>query len=166
MRLIPLSVVGCALLVSLPAQAQDGRVEAKASPEPTPQTPPRSLRLSPELFAFVDPLGKSAGAGGGLTLGLGSLELGARVLLGDSVGVGAEAGLLLGHGWLRPRIGLRGTAVPGLSAYGGGAVAGLRMSLLPRLTLLADVGAEYLSAPEGYRAFTLTGSVGVGFNLL
>ncbi len=166
MRLIPLSVVGCALLVSLSAQAQEGRVEAQPPPAPAARTPPRSLRLSPELFGFVDPLGKSAGAGGGLTLGLGSLELGARVLLGDSVGVGAEAGLLLGHGRLRPRIGLRGTALPGVSAYGGGAVAGVRMSLMPRLTLLADVGAEYFSAPEGYRPFTLTGSAGVSFNLL
>ncbi|HEX8704811.1 MAG TPA: tetratricopeptide repeat protein [Myxococcaceae bacterium] len=127
-----------------------------------------SPQVSPQLFGFVDPLGKSFGAGGGLTVGLGSLDLGARVLLGTHVGVGAEAGLLLGSGTLRPRVGLRGTAIPGSSAYGGGAVAGLRLSATDRLTLLLDVGAEYLAVQDKnlYRTFFLTSSAGVGFDLL
>jgi hypothetical protein len=124
------------------------------------------LRLSPELFGFTDALGKSVGAGGGLTLGLGSLELGARVLVGDQLGIGAEAGLLLGSGTLRPRVGLRGTAVPGASSFGGGAVVGLRIRAASRLTFLVDVGAELFSAPRHYRAFALTGSAGISFNVL
>jgi hypothetical protein len=114
----------------------------------------------------MDPLGKSVGAGGGLTLGLGSLELGARVLMGEQLGVGVEAGLVLGRGVLSPRLGLRGTAIPGVDAYGGGAVVGLRIRPASRLSFRVDVGAEYFSAPAQYRPLALTGSAGVGFDLL
>lgn len=169
----------------LEAERQKLEVErqqaAKPPPPPAPseappsEAPPaaaeearakRGLQLTPALFGFVDPLGKAAGAGGSLTLGIGSLELGVRVLMGDRVGVGAEAGFLLGRGMLRPRLGLRGTALPSASAYGGGAVAGLRIHPASRLVLLVDVGAEYFSAPAQYRALGLTGSAGVGFDLL
>jgi tetratricopeptide (TPR) repeat protein len=132
------------------------------------ETPAPARQLSPQVFGFVDPLGQSLGAGGGLMLGLGSLELGARMLLGEHVGVGAEAGLLLGSGTLRPRFGLRGTAIPGSAAYGGGVVAGLRLAATDRFSVLFDVGAEYLDVedPLVYRTFFLTGSAGVGFDLL
>ncbi len=126
------------------------------------------MRLRPDLFGYVDPLGRSIGLGGGLTLGLGSVELNARVLMGAKVGMGAEVGLLLGSGAVQPRLALRATAVPGASAYGGGAVAGLRLAASRRLTFLLDVGAEYLSVDDKnlYRSFVLTSSAGVGFDLL
>lgn len=146
------------------------RPSAPASPAPSAEPEEvrteRGLRLSPSVFGFMDPVGKSAGAGGALTLGIGSLELGARVLMGNRVGVGAEAGFLLGSGVVRPRLGLRGTALPSASSYGGGAVAGLRIHPVSRLAFLVDVGAEYFSAPAPYRALALTGSAGVGFELL
>lgn len=152
-----------------PAPAPEKPVAAAPQPPAPPpeEAPaPRSVRLRPELFGFADPIGKSVGAGGGLTLGLGSLELGGRVLLGQKLGFGAEAGVLLGSGAVRPRLALRGTAVPGLSSYGGGAVVGLRLLPTSRLTFLVDVGAEYFSAREGYRPLALTTSAGLGFDLL
>ncbi|HVG63985.1 MAG TPA: hypothetical protein VNA24_35810 [Hyalangium sp.] len=136
------------------------------APQPEEERAASTVQLRPALFGFMDPVGKAVGAGGGLTLGLGSLDLGARVLMGKQVGVGVEAGLVLGSGALRPRLGLRGTAIPGAKAYGGGAVAGLRIHPASRLSFLVDVGAEYFSAPAQYRALALTGSAGVGFDLL
>jgi tetratricopeptide (TPR) repeat protein len=136
------------------------------APQPEEEHATSTLQLRPAIFGFMDPVGKAVGAGGGLTLGLGSLELGARVLMGQQVGVGVEAGLVLGSGALRPRLGLRGTAIPGVDAYGGGAVVGLRIHPASRLSFLVDVGAEYFSAPAQYRALALTGSAGVGFDLL
>ena len=156
-----------------PAMPPPPAPEKPAPPAPQEQAPqleeeraPGTVQLRPAIFGFMDPLGKSVGAGGGLTLGLGSLELGARVLMGQQVGVGVEAGVVLGSGALRPRLGLRGTAIPGVDAYGGGAVVGLRVHPASRLSFLVDVGAEYFSAPEQYRALALTGSAGVGFDLL
>lgn len=151
------------------------REEAEARTKPKQPPPPEvvaeasaPLRLRPDVFGFVDALGKSAGMGGGLTLGLGSVDMSARVLMGTRVGVGAEVGLLLGSGAVQPRLALRGTAVPGASAYGGGAVAGLRLAATNRLTFLLDVGAEYLTVQDKnlYRTFALTSSAGVGFDLL
>ncbi len=135
----------------------EGDAEAKAS-----------VHLRPDLFGFVDPLGKSFGLGGGLTLGLGMVDLNARVLMGHNVGMGAEVGFLLSSGAVQPRLALRATAVPGASAYGGGAVAGLRMAATDQLTFLLDVGAEYLSVnnTNKYNSFVLTSSAGVGFDLL
>jgi len=140
------------------------------APQPVEPVPAEqetgSLRLRPEVFGFVAPLGgRSFGVGGGLTFGFGGLEAGARVLLGEDLGVGAEVGMLLGSGSVQPRLGLRGTFVPGQPSYGGGAVVGLRLRPVSRLTLLVDVGAEYFSAPSGYRPFVLTSSAGIGFDL-
>jgi hypothetical protein len=45
-------------------------------------------------------------------------------------------------------------------------VAGLRIRSGSRLAFLVDVGAEYFSAPDEYRALALTGSAGVSFDLL
>jgi tetratricopeptide (TPR) repeat protein len=149
------------------APSPEAPLPEESQPGESVETPAPAMQLSPQVFGFVDPLGQSLGAGGGLILGLGSLELGARVLLGAHVGVGAEAGLLLGDGTLRPRFGVRGTAIPGSSAYGGGVVAGLRLAATDRLSVLLDVGAEYLAVedPQVYRTFFLTGSAGVGFDL-
>jgi tetratricopeptide (TPR) repeat protein len=154
------------------AQPPPPTPEQPASPAPAEQPPrleeappTRSVHLRPELFGFLDPIGKAVGAGGGLTLGLGSLELGARVLLGEELGVGVEAGFLLGSGAVSPRIALRGTAIPSVSSYGGGAAVGLRLRPTSRLTFLVDVGAEYFSTREGYRPLTLTTSAGLGFDL-
>lgn len=124
-------------------------------------------RLLPEVFGFLDPVGKAVGVGGGVTYGSGSFEVGARVLLGDQLGAGAQVGLVLGDGAFRPHLALRGTAIPGLSAYGGGPVVGVRLALGSSLTALVDVGAELFKvSDEGYRSFVLTTSVGLGFDLL
>ncbi|NMO19691.1 tetratricopeptide repeat protein [Pyxidicoccus fallax] len=134
---------------------------------PEPMSAGRA-RLLPEVFGFVDPVGKSVGAGGGLTYGSGSFEVGARVLLGSDVGAGLQAGYVLGDGAFRPHVALRATAVPGLSAYGAGPVVGARFALGRSLTALVDVGGEFFfKVPEtGYRSFALTASAGFGFDLL
>jgi hypothetical protein len=126
------------------------------------------MRLRPDVFGFVDALGRRAGVGGGLTLGIGMVDLNARVLMGTRVGMGAELGLLFGEGPVQPRLAVRGTAVPGASAYGGGAVAGVRLAASDRLTFLLDLGAEYLAVEDSnaYRSFVLTSTAGVGFDLL
>jgi hypothetical protein len=130
--------------------------------------PSDSMRLRPDVFGYVDAVGKRIGVGGGLTLGLGMVDLNARVLMGTRVGMGAELGLLFGSGMVQPRLALRGTAVPGASAYGGGAVAGVRLAASNRLTFLLDLGAEYLAVEDtnAYRTFVLTSTAGVGFDLL
>ncbi|MCP3144170.1 hypothetical protein [Pyxidicoccus xibeiensis] len=141
--------------------------ETPAEPE-EPEAPAASgrSRLLPEVFGFMDPVGKSVGVGGGLTYGSGSFEVGARALLGTQVGAGLQVGLVLGDGAFRPHLALRGTAVPGLSAYGGGPVVGARFAL-GSLTALVDVGAELFKVSDaGYRSFAMTASAGVGFDLL
>jgi hypothetical protein len=148
--------------------------EARAKQPLPPDNPPLgddgeepegTVQLRPELFGFMDPLGKAVGFGGGLTLGLGAVDLNARVVMGKAPGVGAEVGLLVGDGTVKPRLALRGTAIPGVPGFGGGAVVGLRVSQ-SRLTWLFDVGAEFLSIKREYRNFVLSGSAGVGFDLL
>jgi tetratricopeptide (TPR) repeat protein len=150
---------------SPPAQQPGAQVTEAPPQDPAPGAPSGSKRLRPEVFGFLDPVGRSYGLGGGLSFGLGSLELSARVLMGEELAVGAEAGVLLGSGRVRPRFALRGTAIPGLSGYGGGAVAGVRLTPVQRLTFLVDVGAEYLKVPQAYRGFAVTSSVGLGFEL-
>ncbi|HYH97492.1 hypothetical protein [Hyalangium sp.] len=139
-------------------------------PVEDPQAPePSSLQLRPELFGFLDPVGKGVGLGGAMTLELGRVDLSARVLAGKEPGVGAEVGFLLSDGAVQPRLALRGTAVPTLSAFGGGAVAGLRLAPPGKLTFLLDVGAEFLKLGSEYkpryRSFVLSTSAGVGFDL-
>jgi tetratricopeptide (TPR) repeat protein len=150
------------------------REEAEAQANKPPPPPPSDeessspAHLGPEVFGFLDPLGKGAfGVGGALTLGLGGMDLKARALLGKHPGFGAEVGFLLGNGMVQPRLALRGTAVPGSHAYGGGAVAGLRLAPSNRLIFLIDVGGEYLKVQDSsqYHSFVLTSSAGVGFNL-
>ncbi|HZI13781.1 MAG TPA: tetratricopeptide repeat protein [Myxococcus sp.] len=146
--------------------------ERPASPEnPFAQEEPPAAsgrsRLLPEVFGFLDPVGKAVGVGGGVTYGTGSFEVGARVLLGDQLGAGAQVGYVLGDGAFRPHLALRATAIPGLSAFGGGPVVGARLSLGSSLTALVDVGAELFKvSDEGYRSFVVSTSVGLGFDLL
>ncbi|WP_164008128.1 hypothetical protein [Pyxidicoccus trucidator] len=140
--------------------------ESPGEPTEEPAASGRSWLL-PEVFGFMDPAGKAVGVGGGLTYGSGSFELGARALLGREVGAGLQLGLVLGDGAFRPHVALRGTAIPGLSAYGGGPVVGARFALGPSFTALVDVGAELFKVSEsGYRSFALTASAGFGFDLL
>ncbi len=137
-------------------------------PEDETEEASSPMRLRPDVFGYVDALGRSAGVGGGLTLGIGMVDVNARVLMGSRVGMGAELGLLLGDGMVQPRLAVRGTAVPGASAYGGGAVAGVRLAASERLTFLLDLGAEYLAVEDtnAYRTFVLTSTAGVGIDLL
>ncbi len=173
--------------VVLAAEARK-RVEAERQPPPrvpdrTPEEGPTPTedpfaqdeepaaagrsRLLPEVFGFLDPVGKAVGLGGGVTYGSGSFEVGARVLLGDQLGAGAQVGFVLGDGAFRPHLALRGTAIPGLSAYGGGPVVGARLALGSSLTALVDVGAGLFKvSDDGYRSFVVTASAGLGFDLL
>ncbi len=166
-------------------QDRKAREEAEAlarqqQPPPPPEEetpePGLALRLRPDVFGFVDAVGRSYGFGGGVTLGLGMVDVNARVLLGDELGLGGEVGLVLGDGSVRPRLALRGTAVPTVG-MGGGGVVGLRLGASERLTVLLDVGAEVFSIKpaedrpvetnrKAYRSFVLTSTVGVGFDLL
>jgi hypothetical protein len=151
------------------AQEQAAAQAKNPPPGPAPVEESKSVQLRPEVFGFVDPLGKgSVGMGAALTLGLGGVELAARVLVGTKPGFGGEVGVRVGSGSVQPRVALRGTAVPGAQAYGGGAVAGLRLKPTDRLTFLVDVGAEYLKVQDSsqYRSFVLSSSAGVGFDLL
>lgn len=157
---------------STPEPQDRGDTEGPASPWETPEHPEERAasgrsHLLPEVFGFMDPVGKAVGVGGGLTYGGDSFEVGARALLGHDVGVGLQLGLLLGDGAFRPHVALRGTAIPGLSAYGGGPVVGARFALGSRFTALVDVGAELFKVSDaGYRSFALTASAGLGFDLL
>jgi hypothetical protein len=146
----------------------EARGEQEPPPEDEPEESSSSVRLRPDVFGFVDALDRRAGVGGSLTLGIGMVDLNARVLMGTRVGMGAELGLLFGEGAVQPRLAVRGTAVPGASAYGGGAVAGVRLAASDRLTFLLDLGAEYLAVKDSnaYRSFVLTSTAGVGFDLL
>lgn len=174
-------------LVVLAAEARK-RVLAEAQPPPEPKEPPKEMtptpweppevaeepapspgrsHLLPEVFGFTDPVGRSVGVGGGLTYGSGAFEVGARALLGTQVGAGLQVGWVLGDGAFRPHLALRATAIPGLSAYGGGPVVGARFALGSRLSGLLDVGAELFSvSDQNYRTFALTASAGFGFDLL
>jgi hypothetical protein len=146
----------------------EARNREENPPDDEGEEPSNSMRLRPDVFGYVDAVGKRIGVGGGLTLGLGMVDVNARVLMGDHMGMGAELGLLFGSGLVQPRLALRGTAVPGASAYGGGAVAGVRLAASDRLTFLLDLGAEYLAVEDtnAYRTFVLTSTAGVGFDLL
>jgi tetratricopeptide (TPR) repeat protein len=149
-------------------EREEALAQQQQQPEPEPPEETESfVHLRPDVFGFVDAAGKSVGLGGGMTLGLGMVDVNARVLLGSKVGLGGEVGLLLGSGSVQPRLALRGTAVPG-AAVGGGGVVGLRLGASDRLTVLLDVGAEYFSVDDKnlYRSFVLTSSAGVGFDLL
>jgi hypothetical protein len=134
---------------------------------------PSSFRLRPEVVGFGDLAGKlssgksSVGLAAGLTVGSGLFEGSARALLGDHTAVELDAALVFGQGLFQPRVGLRGTFVPGLPSQGlgGGVVLGARLALSSRLIALVDVSAQKFSVPEGYRDFAVTGSAGVGFNL-
>lgn len=144
--------------------------------EPVPeeeQEAPSTFRLRPEVVGFTDVAGRlssgasSVGLAAGLTVGGGLFEGSARALLGDHVAVEMDAALVFGQGFFQPRVGLRGTLVPGLSStgYGGGVVLGARLGLSSRVVALVDVSAQKFSVPAGIRDFTVTGSAGLGFNL-
>jgi hypothetical protein len=152
----------------LAREEEEARKKPPLEEEP-PDSEPSSLQLRPELFGFLDPVGKGIGLGGAMTLELGQVDLSARVLAGKEPGVGAEVGFLLSEGAVQPRLALRGTAVPTLSAFGGGAVAGLRLAPSGKLTFLLDVGAEFFKLGSEYkpryRSFVLSTSAGVGFDL-
>jgi tetratricopeptide (TPR) repeat protein len=144
------------------APPEDPFAQGDTEPEPSGRS-----RFIPEVFGFLDPVGKAVGLGGGVTYGTGSFDVGARVLLGDQLGAGAQVGYVLGDGAFRPHLGLRATAIPSLSAYGGGPVVGARLGLGSSLTVLGEVGAEFFTvSEEGYRSFVVSTSVGLGFDLL
>jgi hypothetical protein len=129
-------------------------------------SPGPSVRLRPEATGFIDMTGRPAwGLTAGGTVGLGSLDATARLVLGRQLGLALEGGWLFGGGGLQPRVALRFTSVPGLQMLGGGAVVGARLALPPQLIALADVSAEYLTARPGYEQFILAASLGLGFEL-
>jgi hypothetical protein len=151
----------------LKREAEARKQEPPASTEPAQVSAP--WRLRPEALGFIEGVEKRWGLGAGLTVGSGALEGSARVLIGDNLGAQLEAGYLFGRGALQPRVGVRGTLVPGLDgdiAFGGGPVVGGRLALSPRFTVLLDAGGEFFAAPTGYQELVVTVSAGLGFNLL
>jgi hypothetical protein len=148
-------------------------VQTSVSAEPGPS----SFRLRPEVVGFSDASGlflpgtrSSFGFGAGLSAGVGMFDGSARLLFGSaSPGVELDAGLVFGSGAFQPRVGLRGTFVPGLagsSAIGGGVSVGGRLALSSRFIALLDASIQGLSVPEGYKSLVTMVSAGVGFNLL
>lgn len=154
----------------LAAQEAEQRKREQEVKQAPPAQVAAPLRLRPEASGFIEGVQKRWGLGAGLTVGSGALEGSARALIGENtVGIQLEGGWLFGGGAFQPRVGLRGTVVPGLmgqAAFGGGAVVGGRLALSPRFTALLDVGADYFVAPEGYQNFVVMASAGLGFNLL
>ena len=70
--------------------------------------------------------------------------------MGEQVGVGVKAAYLLGSGRIRPRLGLRGTALPSACRLWRRCRGGPAPLPCSRLALLVDVGAPF-SAPAGSR---------------
>lgn len=141
---------------------------------------PSAFRLRPELTGYSDAAGAisggkvSFGLGLGLTVGGGPVEGTVRALPGgERWAWELEAGYLFGTGAFQPRVALRGTLFPGGdvetsegSWVGIGGALGGRLALSSQLTLLADVGAEYLvNAPARYNGGVFVISAGVGYNL-
>ena len=161
-------------------KAERPRLQAAAKPpspapeNPAPPAPPpavaqpeeatreRSVRLAPQLFGSAIRW-EERGRGRRAVLGLGCWSW-ARGSAGPAAGRGRRGGSPAG---LR-----RGAAPPGAARHGrAGAVllwrrrgVGLRLRPASRLTFLVDVGAEYFSAPTGYRPLALTTSAGLGFD--
>jgi hypothetical protein len=164
-------------LVELAEKARaDVKAEAKTGepvkPPPVEEPPvadevaASTWRLRPEATGFVDVLNRQSwGLAAGLTLGEGPLEGTVRAVLGRQVGVELEAGYLFGTGAFQPRVAVRGTFVPGLELWGGGAMVGGRLALSPQLTVLVDVGAEVFSERTGYEQLVPMISAGLGYNL-
>lgn len=146
--------------------------ERQAPPAPVSEPPAvrsgSSFRLRPEVLGYANVLGtRSVGYSAGLNLGFGGLDTSVHVLPGqDSLGISLEVGYLFGHGPVQPRVALMGTGLL-KTGFGGGAVAGLRLSPTHWLTFLVDVGVErFLLDEQTYNPWVLTPSVGVGVNLL
>jgi hypothetical protein len=141
----------------------EGEVQDSEEPRAT-----SSFRLRPEIFGYVDAVGRSRGYGVGTTVGYGGLEAAVRVLPGpgNRWGVGGEVGYLFGRGIFQPRLALRATGVIGVGLGGGGAV-GVRLTPFAPVTLMADLGVEgfLVDDPQLYRQAVVVGSVGMGFNL-
>jgi hypothetical protein len=144
----------------------------KTEPEPaadahaTQEDEPRAVRVRLGAFGFGDPLGRSVGAGATAGVAITGLDLSARGLFGTHVGFGAEVAYRFNSdGVFQPRIGLRFTGVPGASAWGGGAAAGVQLAPTPWLWVGAEVGVEYFAADAGYRSFAVPVALGVGASL-
>ncbi|QRK12766.1 hypothetical protein JQX13_23665 [Archangium violaceum] len=162
----------------LPPSVEPGSAGELQGTASTPS--PSTIRLRPELTGYSDAAGAlsggkvSFGLGLGLTVGGGPVEGTVRALPGgERWAWELEAGYLFGTGAFQPRVALRGTLFPrgtvetsdGSWVGIGGALGG-RLALSPQLTLLADVGAEYLvNAPARYNGGVFVISAGVGYNL-
>lgn len=146
--------------------AKGREVERPPPPPPPPPEPGPAVRLSMAGWGFLDLYGRSMG--GGLSAGAASarLDVGARVVGGERIGLGLEAGYLLREGGLAPRVGLRASAYPAAGAFGGGPVAGLRATLGGGFSLLADLGLELHAAAEQYHPVAVTLTVGVSADLV
>lgn len=149
------------------------REEALRRPPPPAPVP---AYLRPEVLGLYEALGRQGTVGVGLGYHRGLLEGTARVLVnGDPASspprliptFQLQGGVLLGRGAFRPHLGLRATLVPGARSYGGGAVAGLRVSLPRGFVALVDVGVErfFVTADDTYRDLALTAQAGLGFDL-
>lgn len=162
-------------------------VDAQRPPEgelEAPAGPASSFRLRPELTGYSDAAGLltggtvTMGPALGLTAGVGPVEATVRTLGGERWAWELEAGYLFGTGSFQPRLSVRATLFPGVgvppendpngggASFGFGGAVGGRLALSPRLTLLADVGGEYLpGVSEQFNNGVFVISAGVGYSL-
>ncbi|WNG54876.1 hypothetical protein F0U59_08910 [Archangium gephyra] len=154
-------------------------VQAPVSAEPA-----SSFRLRPELTGYTDAAAIfgskfSGGPALGLTVGGGPVEATVRTLIGkDRWAWELEAGYLFGTGALQPRLSVRTTLFPRVgdrpaddpngnrARWGFGGAVGARWAISRQLSLLADVGGEFIpGVSTKYNSAVVVVSAGVGFNL-
>ena len=154
-------------------------VQAPVSAEPA-----SSFRLRPELTGYSDAAAIfgskfSVGPALGLTVGGGPLEATVRTLIGtDRWAWELEAGYLFGTGALQPRLSVRTTLFPRVgdrpaddptgnrARWGFGGAVGARWAISRQLSLLADVGGEFIpGVSTKYNSAVVVVSAGVGYNL-
>lgn len=153
-----------------------GREEALRRPPPAAPAPPAYLR--PEVLGLYEALNPhpQVTVGAGLAYHQGPLEGTARMWIGSDPASSPprfiptfqlQGGVLLGSGAFRPHLGLQAILVPGAPSYGGGAVAGLRVSLPKGFVALVDVGVAlfFVTADDTYQDIALMAQAGLGFDL-
>jgi tetratricopeptide (TPR) repeat protein len=137
---------------------------------------PSTAYLRPEVLGLYEALGRQGTLGAGLAYHQGMLEGTARMWIGNDPASSPprfiptfqfQGGVLLGSGAFRPHLGLRAILVPGAQSYGGGVVAGLRVSLPKGFVALVDVGVDgfFVTPDDTYRNVAVTAQAGLGFDL-
>lgn len=117
-------------------------------------------------FGFADALGRSGGPGADLRVVFGGLQTRLLVLGGPSVGLGLEAGYLIGQGAFQPKVGLRGYLGPSTGAAGGGVLLGLQYSPWRPVAFFIDGSAEIYAVDAPWRSTAVLLTSGVSWRFL